>query len=251
MGHKSNLIKEIEYDLEDEIDSSLLFKEDIITQKYVQYMGLEYISDLSKHKLHMSNLTEEEIIYCIEHNILFLKSNKTKEIFVCLLNDKVPPETLSKFDFDKIAIISSSLHSSLFSNILISSSTSHSKKYIKFYKNKFFIYNIPRENCKAFDLFTKYYKGEPAILYISDFISYIFVSSRIFSINIRENNLASDINKSVDIISYSIEDEDRLIVVNNSSHFDIKNIFKSKELKYETTYVEQSNFQKIFESLPN
>lgn len=250
MNYKDRILKDLEYDLNETLNKKDLFKDNIITSKYVEYLGFQYISTLDNYDVITSNLSLKEKNICIENGFVLLKNKKTKHKCLGVNDLNANIDSLNQIDFEELIIIENNLYNQIFNNILVSSNSEYSKKNLKFYKNKLFIYTIPSKNCKAFDLFPSYYKEKVVLLYISDFMSYLYAEGNIKDINIRENNFVEDMYKIINIIKYIFNKEEKLVVVNNSSSMQVKELLSTIEFKFKLTYISKENFQIIYDKLP-
>jgi len=250
MNYKDNILIDLEYELDDKINKKELFKDSMITSKYIEHLGFKYLMNLDGYEIITSNLLLDEKIICIENNMILLKNKKSKKIYLGLKNFNNNIDSINSIYYEEILFLDNLLFENIFSSILVASNNIHNKKNLRLYKNKLFIYSIPKHNCKAFDLFLRYYSEKVMLIYISDFISYIYKDKIITEIELKENNFIDNISKTINMSKYLFSDEEKLVIINNTKNLEVKEYLSTQDFKFKVSYVNSENFKKIYDTLP-
>lgn len=249
MEYKKLRLKDLEY----EIDGKVLLKDiltnSLLTKKYMDLLGIKYIYNLDNYEVITSNLSNDLKHIFLEEKMILLKDKINKNILLGVSNFKQKMNLFNKIKFDEIVFIDEKILNDLFGSILLQSKEEYKYNKISLYKMKINIYKLFIKNSKPLEKLSLYFDKKSSILYISDFISYIYINKEIHEIKITEENLLNDVNKIMSIIKYLFDLENDLIIINNTQNLEIKNMLDIKNFNFKISYIDKDNFLKIYKEL--
>lgn len=251
MEYRKLKLKDLEFEIDEKIILKDIFNNSLLTSKYMDILGIKYISNLDDYEVITSNLSNENKLMFIEKNMVLLKDKKSLNILLGVTDFKQDMDFFDKIQFDEIVFLDKNLVNNVFSGLLLQTKENYKypKLNISLKKMNFKIYNLFVKNSKAFELLPLHFNKKSAILYISDFISYIYINKKIYEIKVSQENLINDINKNMSIIKYLFNTEENLLLINNSLNLDIKNILDIKSFNFPISYINRENFLKIYKEI--
>lgn len=249
INYKLKKVKDLEFELGSKLDLNKIFNNNVLAEKYVESLGFRFLTSLENHEILNSNLDFDSKFKSMLNNIVLLKDKETKKIIIGIKDLNLKLKSLDSYEYEEIVFLSKDLFNEVFGNILVASNEIFKKTIVRFYKKSLNVYHIPPIKCKPFDLLIKYFDEKSVVLYISDFVSYLYINKEINIINIQEKNLVNDVNKFLSTIKYLFNIEEKLIIINNTNH-EIKSIVEFNDFNFNVSYIDKENFVKIYNQLP-
>ena len=249
MKYKNIRLKDLEHELEEKINLKDIFKNSMLASKYVNLLGFKYISNLDNYEIITSNLDNETKLKFIENNIILLRDKTNRNILLGLSYFEKDINLFQNINFDEIVFVDKNIIKQSFNSILLTSKDEYKYPKLSFYKLQFNLFKLFVKESKPFNKLPLYFDKKSSILYISDFMSYLYINKTIFEIDMKEENLINDLNKQISIIKYLFNNEENLIVINNSLSLNVKQILESYNFNFKVSYIEKNNFVKIYQNL--